>query len=71
MRRIFVLPVLMAATLSVSAQTKKPVAKTAAKPAGTASKPLKTTNDSLSYAFGISLVSICKAKALATSTTLY
>jgi FKBP-type peptidyl-prolyl cis-trans isomerase FklB len=63
MRRHFLLPVLLAATVSVSAQTKKPVAKTAAKPA-TAVKPLKTSNDSLSYAFGISLGQYLKSQGV-------
>lgn len=61
MYKHFLVPALLAATVSVSAQTKKPAtagkpaAKPAAKTAASAAKPLKTSNDSLSYAFGISL----------------
>jgi FKBP-type peptidyl-prolyl cis-trans isomerase FklB len=57
MYKHFLVPALLAATVSVSAQTKKPAtaAKPTAKPAVTAVKPLKSSNDSLSYAFGVSL----------------
>jgi FKBP-type peptidyl-prolyl cis-trans isomerase len=50
-KQILVL-ILLSATLTIAAQTKKPVAKPGT---ATAVKPLKTGNDSLSYAFGISL----------------
>lgn len=54
---------LFSATLTVTAQTKKPVAKKAA-PAATSVKPLKTNNDSLSYAFGISLGGFLKSQGV-------
>jgi FKBP-type peptidyl-prolyl cis-trans isomerase FklB len=57
MRKHFLIASLLLATISVTAQTKKPTA-TAVKPKPTtaaATKPLKTSADSLSYAFGISL----------------
>ena len=57
MRKHFFIASLLIATFSVTAQTKKPTA-TSAKPkpnTTVATKPLKTSADSLSYAFGISL----------------
>lgn len=59
MRKQFLVPFLLLAAVTVSAQTKKP-ATTAAKPkpavtTAASAKPLKTPSDSLSYAFGISL----------------
>jgi FKBP-type peptidyl-prolyl cis-trans isomerase FklB len=57
MRKHFFISFLLLATISVTAQTKKPTP--AAKPKvstpASAVKPLKTLTDSLSYAFGISL----------------
>src|ERR1043165_4698389 len=54
MNKKIVLPFLLLATLTVAAQTKKPAAKAKAT-ASPVVQPLKTFNDSLSYAFGISL----------------
>ncbi|WP_207496690.1 FKBP-type peptidyl-prolyl cis-trans isomerase [Aridibaculum aurantiacum] len=58
----------LAMCVSVQAQTKttKPAAKPAAKPAPTAAAALKTTNDSLSYAFGVSLGSYLKSQDIKT-----
>jgi FKBP-type peptidyl-prolyl cis-trans isomerase FklB len=71
MYKHFLVPALLATVVSVSAQTKKPAtkAKTAAKPAAktTASaavKPLKTSSDSLSYAFGVSLGEYLKSQGV-------
>lgn len=79
MKKVFILPVLLVVAMGASAQTKtgtttkKPVAKPAAKPV---SKPsatvagstvaLKTVNDSISYAFGISLAEFLKSQGVST-----
>lgn len=67
MKRVFLLPSVLLFAVSVNAQAKKPAAKTAAKPktattalAGT----LKSSNDSLSYAFGVSLGSYLKSQGV-------
>jgi FKBP-type peptidyl-prolyl cis-trans isomerase FklB len=71
MRKHFLLPFLLVATIAASAQTTKKPA-TAAKPkpkpvtSAAATKPLKTTSDSLSYAFGISLGEYLKNQGVST-----
>lgn len=71
MKRVFLLPSVLLFALSVNAQSKtaKPAVKSAAKPKTTAAtsttSSLKTSNDSLSYAFGISLGSYLKSQGIA------
>src|SRR5205085_10359132 len=67
MKRVFLLPSVLLFAVSVNAQAKKPAAKTATKPktATTASAGiLKSSSDSLSYAFGVSLGSYLKSQGV-------
>ena len=62
MKKLFLLPSVLLLTVAVQAQKKgvKPAGKTVA--AASTVSGLKTTNDSLSYAFGISLGNYMKSQ---------
>ncbi len=64
MKRVFLLPSVLLFSITINAQTK--TAKPAAKPktATAAVGSLRTTNDSLSYAFGVSLGSYLKSQGI-------
>jgi FKBP-type peptidyl-prolyl cis-trans isomerase len=68
MLKKFFLPLLLLAAFAVQAQTKKPVPakKPAAttKPAAAAVLPMKTQNDSLSYAMGVSVGQFLKSQGI-------
>ena len=67
MKKVLVLPFLVLLAFNVNAQSKT-VKKPAPKPAASAAavQPLKTSADSLSYAFGISLGEFLKSQGIST-----
>ncbi len=65
MKKVLVFTLCAAMALGAGAQAKKPVAKAAPKSAA-AVKPLKTSGDSISYAFGISLGEFLKSQGVTT-----
>lgn len=70
MKKVFVLPFVMVLALSVAAQSKtvkKPAPRATPKATPTSAiRPLKTSSDSLSYAFGISLGEFLKSQGVTT-----
>ncbi|TDH28991.1 FKBP-type peptidyl-prolyl cis-trans isomerase [Segetibacter sp. 3557_3] len=64
MKKHFVVPALLLASLSAGAQVKPKPKTAAAKPKSAAVSPLKTNKDSLSYAFGISLGEYLKSQGV-------
>ncbi|MDB5246536.1 MAG: peptidylprolyl isomerase [Segetibacter sp.] len=67
MKKVFLLPSILLLAFAVQAQTKKTTKKVAqTKTTTTTSAGLKTTSDSLSYAFGISLGQYMKSQGIST-----